>query len=67
MEGKGEASFDTPFMIQIQAESIKKIVLPIQPKSLNYGWSIILQNYYLRLTFHVLKRAFILLSKKKNI
>ena len=26
MEGKGEASFDTPFMIQSHAESMKKIV-----------------------------------------
>ena len=26
LEGKGEASFDTPFMIQSHVESIKKIV-----------------------------------------
>ena len=26
MEGKGEASFDTPFMIQNHAENVKKIM-----------------------------------------
>jgi hypothetical protein len=46
LKGKGEASFDTPFMIQSHAESMKEIVgalfrihqLTSTAISLNYGW-----------------------------
>ena len=37
MEGKSEAIFDTPFMIQSNAEGMRKIVGANQPNPLNYG------------------------------